>query len=78
MRDDLQHRTRLVLKSLSPREAKILQMRFGVGGSRPHTLDEVGRAFMLTRERIRQIESKALSKLRRSSRSQALKSLIAD
>jgi RNA polymerase primary sigma factor len=78
MRDDLQHRTRLVLESLSPREAKILQMRFGVGGSRPHTLDEVGRAFMLTRERIRQIESKALSKLRRSSRSQALKSLIAD
>ena len=78
MRDDLQHRTRLVLKSLTPREAKILQMRFGVGGSRPHTLDEVGRAFMLTRERIRQIESKALSKLRRSSRSQALKSLIAD
>jgi len=78
MRDDLQHRTRLVLKSLTPREAKILQMRFGVGGSRPHTLDEVGRAFMLTRERIRQIESKALSKLRRSSRSQALKALIAD
>ena len=78
MRDDLQHRTRLVLESLSPRESKILQMRFGVGGSRPHTLDEVGRAFMLTRERIRQIESKALSKLRRNSRSQDLKSLIAD
>jgi RNA polymerase primary sigma factor len=51
-------------------------MRFGVGGGRPHTLDEVGRAFTLTRERIRQIEAKALSKLRRCSRSRALKDLI--
>jgi RNA polymerase primary sigma factor len=78
MRDDLRRRTRRVLQSLSPREAKILQMRFGVGGTRAHTLDEVGRAFALTRERIRQIESKALSKLRRNARSQALKALIAD
>jgi RNA polymerase sigma factor (sigma-70 family) len=78
MRDDLRRRTRRVLQSLSPREAKILQMRFGVGGTRAHTLDEVGRAFALTRERIRQIESKALSKLRRNARSKALKALIAD
>jgi RNA polymerase primary sigma factor len=48
-------------------------MRFGVGGGRRHTLDEIGNAFMLTRERIRQIESKALRKLRHPSRSKTLK-----
>jgi RNA polymerase primary sigma factor len=78
LRDDLQHRTQLVLSTLAPREARIIQLRFGVGGCRPHTLDEVGRVFALTRERIRQIESKALNKLRRHSRADALKNLIAD
>jgi len=78
LRDDLRQRTQTALNCLSPREAKIIRMRFGVGGCRPHTLDEVGREFMLTRERIRQIESNALSKLRRNSRSRTLKSLIAD
>jgi RNA polymerase primary sigma factor len=78
LRGDLRQRTQTALSCLSPREAKIIRMRFGVGGCRPHTLDEVGREFMLTRERIRQIESNALSKLRRNSRSRMLKSLIAD
>ena len=78
LRTDLEHRTQTVLDCLSPREAKILRLRFGVGGGRRHTLDEVGRVFTLTRERIRQIESKALSKLRRHSPAQALKSLISD
>jgi RNA polymerase primary sigma factor len=75
---DLRRRTRLALGCLTEREERIIQMRYGVGGGRPHTLDEVGRAFMLTRERIRQIESKALSKLRRHSRSRTLISLMAE
>ncbi len=78
LRNDLEQRTQSALKCLSPREARIIQMRFGVGGGRRHTLDEVGRAFTLTRERIRQIESKALSKLRSHTPARALKSLIAD
>jgi len=78
LRTDLGHRTQAMLNCLSPREAKIIRLRFGVGGGRQHTLDEVGRVFMLTRERIRQIESKALGKLRRHSPAQALKSLISD
>jgi RNA polymerase primary sigma factor len=78
LRTDLGHRTQAMLNCLSPREAKIIRLRFGVGGGRQHTLDEVGRVFMLTRERIRQIESKALDKLRRHSPAQALKSLISD
>jgi RNA polymerase primary sigma factor len=78
LRADLEQRTRSVLECLTPREAKIIRMRFGVGGGHRHTLDEVGRVFALTRERIRQIESKALSKLRRHSPARALKGLIAE
>jgi len=75
---DLRQRTRTALEHLSPRESKILRMRFGVGFGRRHTLDEIGREFTLTRERIRQIESIALSKLRRASCAPALRSLIAE
>ncbi|MDH3627339.1 MAG: sigma-70 family RNA polymerase sigma factor [Acidobacteriota bacterium] len=75
---NLRSRTQSALKCLTAREARIIQMRFGVGGGRRHTLDEIGTAFMLTRERIRQIESKALAKLRRSSRTEALRTFIAE
>jgi RNA polymerase primary sigma factor len=75
---DLRQRTRSALACLTPREARIIRLRFGVGGGRQHTLDEVGRMFALTRERIRQIESKALAKLRRHSPARELKSLIAE
>ena len=54
-----------IISSLSDREQKIIKMRFGIGGERPHTLDEVGSEFSVTRERMRQIEAKALSKLRK-------------
>ena len=62
-----------VLATLSPREAKVLRLRFGLEGERPHTLEEVGDIFEVTRERIRQIEAKALRKLRHPSRSRMLK-----
>jgi RNA polymerase primary sigma factor len=75
---DLEIRTRSVLNCLSAREAQIIRLRFGVGGGRRHTLDEVGRRFALTRERIRQLESRALSKLRRHTPARQLRSLIAD
>jgi RNA polymerase primary sigma factor len=75
---NLQQRTQSALECLTPREARIIKMRFGVGGGRRHTLDEIGNAFMLTRERIRQIESKALAKLRRNSTTEALRTFIAD
>ena len=54
-----------IISTLSDREQKIIKMRFGIGGERPHTLEEVGAEFSVTRERIRQIEAKALSKLRK-------------
>jgi RNA polymerase primary sigma factor len=63
-----------LLQILSPREVKVLRMRFGIGESREHTLEEVGQRFVLTRERIRQIEAKALDRLRR--RAQDLKSFV--
>ncbi len=78
LRADLERRTKSALKCLSEREAKIIRMRFGVGGGKRHTLDEVGRAFTLTRERIRQIESNALSKLRRHTPTRELQALIGD
>jgi RNA polymerase primary sigma factor len=62
------------LKSLTEREAKILKMRFGLGGGSEHTLEEVGQLFKFTRERIRQIEAKSLRKLKHPSRSKKLKS----
>ena len=65
-----------VLKALTDREAKVLRMRFGIGMNTDHTLEEVGRQFSVTRERIRQIEAKALRKLRHPARSRQLKSFI--
>ncbi len=72
----LGEQTRKVLTSLTPREEKVLRMRFGIGEKSDHTLEEVGRDFNVTRERIRQIEAKALRKLRHPSRSRKLKSFI--
>jgi RNA polymerase sigma factor (sigma-70 family) len=68
--------TRKVLATLTPREEKVLRMRFGIGEKSEHTLEEVGQDFDVTRERIRQIEAKALLKLRHSSRGLRLKSFI--
>mgnify|MGYP003314382630 CR=1 FL=1 len=65
-----------VLASLTAREAKVLRMRFGIGMNTDHTLEEVGKQFDVTRERIRQIEAKALRKLRHPSRSSHLKSFL--
>jgi RNA polymerase primary sigma factor len=73
---NLSERTRKVLTTLTPREEKVLRMRFGIGEKADHTLEEVGRDFDVTRERIRQIEAKALRKLRHPSRSKKLKSFI--
>ena len=67
-----------MLKTLSPREEKVLKMRFGVGQGTEHTLEEVGQSFSVTRERIRQIESKALRKLRHPSRSRRLRAFLDD
>ena len=67
---------RQVLDSLSPREAKVLRMRFGIEMQSDHTLEEVGKQFDVTRERIRQIETKALRKLRHPSRADKLKSFV--
>ncbi len=72
----LKEATNDVLASLTAREAKVLRMRFGIGMNTDHTLEEVGKQFDVTRERIRQIEAKALRKLRHPSRSDSLKSFI--
>jgi len=72
---DLQQ-TRRVLATLAPREERVLKMRFGIGERANHTLEEVGQDFDVTRERIRQIEAKALRKLRHPSRSRLLKSFM--
>ncbi len=73
---NLREQTRKVLATLTPREEKVLRMRFGIGQKSDHTLEEVGRDFDVTRERIRQIEAKALRKLRHPSRAKKLKSFI--
>ncbi len=73
---NLEERTRKVLSTLNPREEKIVRMRFGIGEKFDHTLEEVGRDFGLTRERIRQIEAKALGKLRQPFRSKLLSGLV--
>ena len=65
-----------VLDTLTPREAKVLRMRFGIEMNTDHTLEEVGKQFDVTRERIRQIEAKALRKLRHPSRSEKLRSFL--
>lgn len=73
---NLRETTTLVLASLTPREERVLRMRFGIGMNTDHTLEEVGQQFAVTRERIRQIEAKALRKLKHPSRSRKLKSFL--
>ena len=74
--ESLGEATRSILSSLTPREAKVLRMRFGIDMNTDHTLEEVGKQFDVTRERIRQIEAKALRKLRHPSRSEQLRSFL--
>ncbi len=74
--NDLKERVREVLKTLTPREEKVLKMRFGIDVASEHTLEEVGRDFSVTRERIRQIEVKAIKKLRHPSRSKRLRAFF--
>ncbi len=76
LQDSMRDVVKEVLDSLTPREAKVLRMRFGVEMATDHTLEEVGKQFDVTRERIRQIEAKALRKLRHPSRSDKLKSFL--
>jgi RNA polymerase primary sigma factor len=76
MYESLRNVTKDILDTLTPREAKVLRMRFGIEMSTDHTLEEVGKQFDVTRERIRQIEAKALRKLRHPSRSEKLKSYL--
>ena len=76
IRENLYHQVRKVLGTLTEREEKVLRWRFGIGEHTDHTLEEVGQEFDVTRERIRQIEAKALRKLRHPSRSKQLKSFM--
>jgi len=75
-REGLREATHAMLATLTPREAKVLRMRFGIEMNTDHTLEEVGKQFDVTRERIRQIEAKALRKLRHPSRSEAMRSFL--
>ncbi len=72
----LSEQTRAILATLTSREEKVLRMRFGIGEKSDHTLEEVGQDFFVTRERIRQIEAKALRKLRHPSRAKLLKNYL--
>ena len=72
----LEGQTDALLKTLTPREERVIKMRFGIGDGSEHTLEEVGQGFQVTRERIRQIEAKALRKLRHPSRSRKLKAFL--
>jgi RNA polymerase primary sigma factor len=78
IQSNLRETTTRVLASLTPREERVLRMRFGIGMNKDHTLEEVGRQFSVTRERIRQIEAKALRKLKNPSRSRILRSFLHD
>ena len=73
---NLVEQTRKILATLTPKEEKVLRMRFGIGEEHDYTLEEVGDAFAVTRERIRQIEIKALKKLRHPSRKKKLESFV--
>ena len=68
--------TARILSSLTPREERVLRMRFGIGMNSDHTLEEVGQQFSVTRERIRQIEAKALRKLKHPTRARKLKTFL--
>ena len=76
IQSELRETTTRVLASLTAREERILRMRFGIGMNKDHTLEEVGQQFWVTRERIRQIEAKALRKLKHPSRSRVLRSFL--
>jgi RNA polymerase primary sigma factor len=76
IQSNLREITTRALASVTPREERILRMRFGIGVNKDHTLDEVGKQFSITRERIRQIEAKALRKLKHPSRSRTLRSFL--
>ena len=76
IQSNLSESTTKILASLTPREERVLRMRFGIGMNTDHTLEEVGLQFSVTRERIRQIEAKALRKLKHPSRSKQLKSFL--
>ena len=76
IQSNLRETTTRVLASLTPREERVLRMRFGIGMNTDHTLEEVGQQFSVTRERIRQIEAKALRKLKHPSRSRILRSFL--
>jgi RNA polymerase primary sigma factor len=76
IQSNLREITTRALADISPREERILRMRFGIGVNKEHTLDEIGKQFAITRERIRQIEAKALRKLKHPSRSRTLRSFI--
>ena len=76
--ESLRDSTTDILSTLTPREAKVLRMRFGINMNTDHTLEEVGKQFDVTRERIRQIEAKALRKLRHPSRAEHLRSFIGE
>ena len=76
IQENLKETTTRVLASLTPREERVLRMRFGIGMNTDHTLEEVGQQFSVTRERIRQIEAKALRKLKHPSRSRKLRSFL--
>ena len=76
VQSNLREMTTRILSGLTPREERVLRMRFGIGMSTDHTLEEVGQQFSVTRERIRQIEAKALRKLKHPSRSKILRSFL--
>ena len=77
-RTNLRETAARALSGLTPREERILRMRFGIGMNRDHTLEEVGRTFNVTRERIRQIEAKALKKLQHGMQARALRGFLED
>jgi RNA polymerase primary sigma factor len=77
-RQDLQHSLKASLDKLKPKEAKILALRYGLGNDQSHTLEEIGKSFSLTRERIRQIEAAALAKIRKSNMKEVLRAFLVD